>query len=155
MNLGSTDTLKAAARFHGHIGPWIILGLRAGRHAKRVLGGTPFQLHAVVHCPDRTPYSCLLDGVQFGSGCTMGKGNIRHVRSERVWMEFRKSNTKPNGLMSRQPSLTGASITIALTDEAWNELHARPRRTPSALSRLAREYYRRSFKRLFRKTRRH
>jgi formylmethanofuran dehydrogenase subunit E len=74
-------TLRAAARFHGHLGPWLVLGLRAGTLAARRLGGTPFERRATVWCPPHRPCSCFLDGVQFSSGCTLGKANIRHIRA--------------------------------------------------------------------------
>ncbi len=80
--------LDAAGEFHGHIGPWLALGLRAGLLARRRLTRNPFQLRAVVRCPERRPYTCFIDGVQFASGCTMGKGNIRHVPSRQVSVMF-------------------------------------------------------------------
>ncbi|NPV14986.1 hypothetical protein HPY86_08680 [candidate division WOR-3 bacterium] len=70
--------LKRAERFHGHLGPWLVLGLRAGRCARKMLNGSPFDLRAVVECPAKPPVSCFIDGVQLGSGCTMGKSNIQH-----------------------------------------------------------------------------
>lgn len=80
----SKSTLKQAERFHGHLGPWLILGLRAGRNARRRLGGSPFELVALVECPAKPPVRCFIDGVQLGSGCTMGKGNIEHRVKPRV-----------------------------------------------------------------------
>ncbi|MGQ9677899.1 MAG: formylmethanofuran dehydrogenase subunit E family protein [bacterium] len=74
----SKSTLKQAERFHGHLGPWLILGLRAGRNARRRLRASPFELVALVESPAKPPVSCFIDGVQLGAGCTMGKGNIKH-----------------------------------------------------------------------------
>ena len=37
----------------------------------------PGKLWAVVYTGTKPPISCLIDGVQFTSGCTTGKGNIR------------------------------------------------------------------------------
>jgi formylmethanofuran dehydrogenase subunit E len=82
------SVLAAAAEFHGHVGPWLALGLRAGLLARRRLLDDPFRLRAVVRCPARRPFTCFIDGVQFGSGCTMGKGNIRHIASRRVGVTF-------------------------------------------------------------------
>jgi formylmethanofuran dehydrogenase subunit E len=78
-----------AAAFHGHLGPWLVLGLRAGLYARRHLLDDPFRLEAVVRCPGRRPFTCFIDGVQCGSGCTLGKGNIRHVPSRSVGVTFR------------------------------------------------------------------
>jgi hypothetical protein len=41
------------------------------------LASKDFDLAAHVHSPLEPPPSCLIDGVQLGSGCTLGKGNIR------------------------------------------------------------------------------
>ncbi len=63
--------------FHGHLGPYVVLGYRMGRIAIEELGSTGhFGLHAEVHSILEPPRSCLIDGVQMGSGCTLGKRNI-------------------------------------------------------------------------------
>lgn len=76
------DPVPLVERFHGHLGPYVVLGYRMGRLARRELGEDPFELTAEVMAGPETPLSCLVDGVQLGSGCTLGKGNIS-VRDER------------------------------------------------------------------------
>lgn len=44
--------------------------------AKTLLDGTPFTMKAEVHTRKKPPHSCIVDGIQFTSGCTLGKGNI-------------------------------------------------------------------------------
>ena len=68
--------LVAAGRFHGHIGPFLAIGLRMGGMANEVLGRDPMEMKAVVIVEARPPRSCVLDGIQYSTGCTMGKGNI-------------------------------------------------------------------------------
>jgi formylmethanofuran dehydrogenase subunit E len=70
------EPLALVERFHGHLGPYVVLGYRTGRLAREHLGVTAFNLEAEVFTEPRPPMSCFLDGVQLGSGCTMGKGNI-------------------------------------------------------------------------------
>ncbi len=65
--------LKALSHFHGHLGPYVVIGYRMGSLAKAELVG---KTKAVVRSGLRPPLSCLADGVQFSSGCTLGKGNI-------------------------------------------------------------------------------
>ncbi|MHC4944668.1 MAG: nucleoside hydrolase [Planctomycetota bacterium] len=68
------DRIKA---FHGHLGPYVVIGYRMGRIALRETGSKGhFDLNAQVYTQPKPPPSCLIDGVQLGSGCTMGKGNI-------------------------------------------------------------------------------
>ena len=74
------DARELLRTFHGHLGPYVVLGYRMGREALRTLGsGGHFGLSAQVHSPLQPPRSCLIDGVQLGSGCTLGKGNIEVV----------------------------------------------------------------------------
>jgi inosine-uridine nucleoside N-ribohydrolase len=63
--------------FHGHLGPYVVLGYRMGRLALEITGSAGhFDCSVTVHCVLKPPRSCLIDGVQLGSGCTLGKRNI-------------------------------------------------------------------------------
>jgi inosine-uridine nucleoside N-ribohydrolase/formylmethanofuran dehydrogenase subunit E len=63
--------------FHGHLGPYVVLGYRMGMLAlKRTASTGHFGISAEVHSILEPPPSCLIDGVQLGSGCTLGKRNI-------------------------------------------------------------------------------
>lgn len=73
MNIELPPELKALSSFHGHLGPYVVVGYRMGQFARSELQG---KIKAVVFTGSKTPLSCVVDGVQFSSGCTMGKGNI-------------------------------------------------------------------------------
>jgi inosine-uridine nucleoside N-ribohydrolase len=63
--------------FHGHLGPYVVLGYRMGRLALEATGTDGhFDVSAEVHSYLEPPRSCLIDGVQLGTGCTLGKRNI-------------------------------------------------------------------------------
>lgn len=63
--------------FHGHLGPYVVIGYRMGKLALLKLDSEGhFGLSAEVYSPLKPPRSCLIDGIQLGSGCTLGKGNI-------------------------------------------------------------------------------
>jgi inosine-uridine nucleoside N-ribohydrolase len=69
--------------FHGHLGPYVVIGYRLGRHALQATGSNGhFGIRATVHCKATPPQSCMADGVQLGSGCTLGKRNIALVAAE-------------------------------------------------------------------------
>ena len=71
------DTELYIKTFHGHLGPYLVLGYRMGLIALRELDSAGhFGLFAIVHSRLKPPESCLIDGVQLGSGCTLGKRNI-------------------------------------------------------------------------------
>ena len=147
--LKQDQILNHAARFHGHLGPWLALGLRAGRRATKLLKATPFQLKAVVHCPRRTPHSCFIDGIQVGSGCTLGKGNIRHVRSSRIWVEFLRLPGRSREKMIESDAPPKARLRLEVRPEVSTELTIIPPRTESYVTNLARRVYRRPLSRLF------
>ena len=71
------ETLKQIEKFHGHIGPYAVIGYRMGLVANKKLGSDPFLKKAVVFTGTNPPLSCIVDGIQISSGCTFGKGNIR------------------------------------------------------------------------------
>ena len=63
--------------FHGHLGPYVVLGYRMGKLAVETAGTRGhFGIEADVYSILEPPPSCLIDGVQLGSGCTLGKRNI-------------------------------------------------------------------------------
>ncbi len=65
--------LKRLADFHGHLGPYVLLGYRMGLMARSYFPG---KFYATVFTGTEPPVSCLIDGIQFSSGCTLGKGNL-------------------------------------------------------------------------------
>jgi len=69
------EDLRDLQRFHGHLGVYVTVGLRMGAIGKRRFGQYK-GLRATVQSALEPPMRCVLDGVQFSSGCTMGKGNI-------------------------------------------------------------------------------
>ena len=68
--------LDKIEKFHGHLGPYVVLGYRMGLIANGKLGADPFSKRAVVMTGTTPPISCMIDGIQLSSGCTLGKGNI-------------------------------------------------------------------------------
>lgn len=96
-----------AVRFHGHLGAFLILGLKAGLYANEVLGKDSFGTHAVVETELVPPASCFVDGVQLATGCTMGKGNI----------ELRRGGSLTVTFMNK-----GKEITLLLRDDVLERL---------------------------------
>lgn len=69
-------TLRLIEKFHGHLGPYAVIGYRMGKIACKKLGTDPFKKNVEVMTGTNPPISCIVDGIQLGSGCTLGKGNI-------------------------------------------------------------------------------
>ena len=69
--------IERGTQLHGHLGPYLVAGIRMGLLALRELGSRGyFGVRAESQAGRTTPLSCLNDGVQIGSGCTAGKGNL-------------------------------------------------------------------------------
>jgi formylmethanofuran dehydrogenase subunit E len=79
------EELKLLKKFHGHLGPYVVIGYRMGALAREKLSG---KLKAVSFTGNAPPLSCIVDGVQFSSTCTMGKGNITIVEAGDAKVQF-------------------------------------------------------------------
>jgi formylmethanofuran dehydrogenase subunit E len=88
------DLIDDAVRFHGHLGPFLILGLKAGLFANETLGKDYFETRVFVETEDTPPCSCVVDGLQFTTGCTMGKGNIELKRGHSLHLVFTKGDKR-------------------------------------------------------------
>ncbi len=74
--------MEKAKEFHGHLGPFLVLGLRLGEEALKRLGAQKyFNLKAIVFAPITPPERCMADGIQLSTGCTFGKDNIELIPS--------------------------------------------------------------------------
>jgi formylmethanofuran dehydrogenase subunit E len=74
MNKNDLKTIKA---FHGHIGPYVVLGFRAGKLARRLLKKIN---GAKIFTNIRPPDSCFIDGIQLSTGCTIGRGRLKLIK---------------------------------------------------------------------------
>lgn len=71
------NIVERGIKLHGHAGPYLNLGIRMGLLALDQLEAKGyFDLTAEIELEYRTPMSCLIDGLQISTGCTLGKGNI-------------------------------------------------------------------------------
>jgi formylmethanofuran dehydrogenase subunit E len=72
------EWLPMVVQLHGHLGPWVVLGVRSGAAARQALGAEGyFDIEVVCRGPFAAPpAACFLDGVQLSTGATWGKGNI-------------------------------------------------------------------------------
>ncbi len=81
--------IERGTHLHGHLGPYLVAGIRMGLLALRELRSPGyFGLRAESEAGRTTPLSCLNDGVQIGSGCTVGKGNLRIIGEEKPRVRF-------------------------------------------------------------------
>ena len=78
--MSDRDILLDTIKFHGHRCWASVAGVRIGLAALRTLGvnrSGGSQLVAIVEIGDDHGGMCFADGIQYTTGCTIGKGNLR------------------------------------------------------------------------------
>ena len=92
-------TIKKAEELHGHLGPFLVIGVRIGETAKRMLEvESNEKLRATVKIPLKTPFSCILDGIQSTTQCTVGNQKLKIENSQReITVQFKLEN--PNSTL--------------------------------------------------------
>jgi len=101
--------LTQSVQLHGHLGPWAVAGVRFGGAARRAVGAAGyFDLHVTCIGPfDHTPNSCFLDGLQLGTGATLGKRNLDWVPAEKIAVEVRNTRTGAKAVVQPTDELLG------------------------------------------------
>jgi formylmethanofuran dehydrogenase subunit E len=72
----SKKLLENAVRLHGHLGPFLVLGLKRGLRSERILGEKPEKCE--METINRKPFLCVVDGIKTVMGSdavTMREGN--------------------------------------------------------------------------------
>jgi len=82
--------LFEAADLHGHLGPFLALGVRTGLAGLRELNTGPAEtkLRVTVMLKYDVPFSCMLDGVQTVTRCTVGNKRLSWKDSEQMSAVF-------------------------------------------------------------------
>ncbi|MBU1124752.1 MAG: formylmethanofuran dehydrogenase subunit E family protein [Candidatus Omnitrophica bacterium] len=110
-------SLEEAVKFHGHLGPYLVLGLRAGTLALQRTGSKKyFGIKVKVQGATHKPKSCLIDGLQLATGATYGKGNIRKSNGPLLSIEI-KNRLSQKGILLRLTRSLLSELSSARTHE--------------------------------------
>ena len=109
------ETLKKIEEFHGHLGPYAVIGYRMGKIATKKLGNAPFSKKATVYTGTTPPLSCIIDGIQLSSGCTIGNGGI-HVEDKNLAKAVFESKKDTTITLVLKPEIRN-EIDTTVTDE--------------------------------------
>jgi formylmethanofuran dehydrogenase subunit E len=86
-----TTIIEYARKLHGHVGPFLVIGLKMGAAAKKALNVSDTErthLTAEVAVPLHPPFSCLLDGIQVSTTCTIGNQRLQVKNSKTIQATF-------------------------------------------------------------------
>ena len=102
--------LEKAGDFHGHLGPFLVVGVRAGLRGLRELQARKENLDvsAKARLTYSVPYSCILDGIQVATGCTIGNRRLTYEDSSNPMILFRNK--------------AGRAVAVSILPEAIDEL---------------------------------
>jgi formylmethanofuran dehydrogenase subunit E len=90
------SAIETAERLHGHLGPFLVVGVRMGRTAMEILNHDTddHELRVTAKIPLQTPFSCVLDGIQATTKCTIGNQRLRIEDSQKeISATFEKQNS--------------------------------------------------------------
>jgi len=108
------EILEKAVSFHGHLGPFLVLGIRMGfigLRELRVERGNP-KLRVTVMTKPSVPFSCVIDGIQAATKCTIGNRKLRLKNS-------------PKNILAKFRILEGNKVTVTLDLTKQEELEKR------------------------------
>jgi formylmethanofuran dehydrogenase subunit E len=112
LNIDTTfkNIIKKAADFHGHLGPFLVIGIRIGLIGLRELElkQDTEKLQVTASLKYSVPFSCVLDGIQVTSGCTFGNQKLTLKNSPGIAAEFQIPNKK--------------QLTVAVNQTAFDKL---------------------------------
>lgn len=78
-------SIKNAENLHGHLGPFLVIGVKMARLAMKELKANeakPLDMQVFAKLPLITPFSCILDGIQATTQCTVGNRKLRVKSSD-------------------------------------------------------------------------
>lgn len=106
--MNQRETLIRALDFHGHRCWASTTGVRVGLAALDALGvdrAGSKQLFAAVEIGDKHGAMCFADGIQYTTGCTLGKGNISKTYEGKLAVTLTESGTGRSVRVAYRPTL--------------------------------------------------
>lgn len=102
-------SIKDAAELHGHLGPFLVIGVRMGKVANQVFepkNKESRELRAFVKVPFLPPFSCILDGIQSATHCTIGNQRLKVEKSrQKITAQFETTDSNKTLLISLNPKM--------------------------------------------------
>ena len=101
-----TSILEKAEAFHGHLGPFLTIGVRMGLVGLNRMGMAEGKsLVVTASLPTRVPFSCIIDGIQITTKCTTGNQKLSVKDSAKIHTEFKRKNNGQRIVVSLNQSM--------------------------------------------------
>jgi formylmethanofuran dehydrogenase subunit E len=119
--------LQTATDLHGHFGPFLTLGVRMGLLGLQKLVVKPGdqRLHATVMLKYAAPISCILDGIQTTTKCTVGNTRLTWKESSQISVTFQLEGSKQRIKIQVKPAIVQellGRLSEQASDEATREI---------------------------------
>jgi len=105
--------INRAEGFHGHLGPFLVIGVRMGLIGIRELevkeNNDKLRITAMLR--HSVPFSCVIDGIQMATKCTIGNQKLKLIDSSGIVAEFE--------LQQRE------KVTVTVNPTTFNRLKSR------------------------------
>jgi len=98
--------VREAVDFHGHLGPFLVIGVRMGLIGLRELktGEGEFKLQATAILKQAPPFSCAIDGIQVTTHCTVGNGKLKLKNKPETMSAIFKLNKERQVTVTLKPA---------------------------------------------------
>jgi formylmethanofuran dehydrogenase subunit E len=119
--------IREASELHGHLGPFLVIGVRIGETAKQILNSEnqrDTELYASVKLPLLTPFSCILDGIQSTTHCTIGNQRLTVKKSlAKITAQFNSTESEKTVTITIIPKIV-KELTDKISKGASSEVLA-------------------------------
>jgi formylmethanofuran dehydrogenase subunit E len=133
--------LTQAVQFHGHLGPSAIAGVRMGMAGLRAVEAKGyFDVEVTCEGPlAKPPQSCFLDGLQVGTGATLGKRTLQWVQADQIAVRIKNTRTGKTAELRPTPALLSLLTSFKPRSRAPAASQADHKATEETLEAIARK----------------
>ena len=100
-----SSIMDRATEFHGHLGPFLVIGVRIGLIGLERLKTTEdTPMTVVASLPLHVPFSCIIDGLQVTTKCTVGNQKLTLTDSSAIEAKFERKDNMQRSMVAVNPS---------------------------------------------------
>ena len=114
--------MEKATEFHGHLGPFLAIGVRMGVIGLERLGNPAYNSLAITaSLPLKVPFSCIIDGLQVSTNCTVGNQKLSLRDSHTIQVKFQREDNRQEIVVTLNRSMIEKIKSQLLTKAMLND----------------------------------